>query len=75
MENWINESSAVEADKDAEYVAVNGEIDLNEIKEPILCAPNDPDDARLLSEVQGDKIDDISSVLAWRILVISIATE
>ena len=35
------------------------EIDLNEIKEPILCAPNDPDDARLLSEVANSKIDEV----------------
>ncbi|MDO7641880.1 MAG: aconitase family protein, partial [Reinekea forsetii] len=35
------------------------EIDLNDIKEPILCAPNDPDDARILSAVQGSKIDEV----------------
>ena len=40
----------MERDADAEYAAVI-EIDMNELKEPILCAPNDPDDARLLSEV------------------------
>ena len=44
--------------KDAEYAAII-EIDLAQIKEPIVCAPNDPDDARLLSEVQGDKIDEV----------------
>ena len=58
MENWLAEPHLLEADKDAEYAAVI-EIDLNEIKEPILCAPNDPDDARLLSEVQGDKIHEV----------------
>ncbi|ARU65287.1 bifunctional aconitate hydratase 2/2-methylisocitrate dehydratase [Histophilus somni] len=58
MENWLMNPQLLEADKDAEYAAVI-EIDLNEIKEPILCAPNDPDDARLLSEVQGDKIDEV----------------
>jgi aconitate hydratase 2/2-methylisocitrate dehydratase len=46
------------ADADAEY-AYTLEIDLNDIKEPILCAPNDPDDARILSEVQGSKIDEV----------------
>ncbi len=35
------------------------DIDLADIKRPILCAPNDPDDARLLSDVQGDKIDKV----------------
>lgn len=58
MEKWLENPELLSADPDAEYAAVI-EIDLNEIKEPILCAPNDPDDARLLSEVQGDKIDEV----------------
>ncbi len=58
MEEWLANPSLMRADKDAEYAAVI-EIDLSEIKEPILCAPNDPDDARLLSEVAGDKIDEV----------------
>ncbi|HAS03540.1 MAG TPA: bifunctional aconitate hydratase 2/2-methylisocitrate dehydratase [Pasteurella multocida] len=58
MEQWLADPQLMEADPDAEYAAVI-EIDLAEIKEPILCAPNDPDDARLLSEVQGDKIDEV----------------
>jgi len=58
MENWLTNPQLMEADKDAEYAAVI-DIDLNEIKEPILCAPNDPDDARLLSQVAGDKIDEV----------------
>ncbi|MCW9734173.1 bifunctional aconitate hydratase 2/2-methylisocitrate dehydratase [Avibacterium sp. 20-15] len=58
MEKWLENPQLLSADPDAEYAAVI-EIDLNEIKEPILCAPNDPDDARLLSEVQGDKIDEV----------------
>ncbi|QAV22214.1 bifunctional aconitate hydratase 2/2-methylisocitrate dehydratase [Proteus hauseri] len=58
MENWLNDPQLLEADADAEYAAVI-EIDLNEIKEPILCAPNDPDDARLLSEVANSKIDEV----------------
>ncbi|HHT7855107.1 bifunctional aconitate hydratase 2/2-methylisocitrate dehydratase [Pasteurella multocida] len=58
MEQWLAAPQLMEADPDAEYAAVI-EIDLAEIKEPILCAPNDPDDARLLSEVQGDKIDEV----------------
>ncbi|SUB24204.1 bifunctional aconitate hydratase 2/2-methylisocitrate dehydratase [Avibacterium avium] len=58
MEKWLENPELLSADPDAEYAAVI-EINLNEIKEPILCAPNDPDDARLLSEVQGDKIDEV----------------
>ncbi|HGY3897666.1 TPA: bifunctional aconitate hydratase 2/2-methylisocitrate dehydratase [Klebsiella aerogenes] len=58
MEAWLADPHLLEADADAEYAAVI-EIDLTAIKEPIVCAPNDPDDARLLSEVQGDKIDEV----------------
>ena len=58
MEDWIANPQLMRADKDAEYAHII-EIDLNEIKEPILCAPNDPDDARLLSDVAGRKIDEV----------------
>ncbi|WP_193163927.1 bifunctional aconitate hydratase 2/2-methylisocitrate dehydratase [Microbulbifer hainanensis] len=58
MEEWLANPELMEADKDAEYAEVI-EIDLAEIKEPIVCAPNDPDDARLLSEVAGDKVDEV----------------
>ena len=58
MQDWLENPQLMEADADAEYTEVI-EIDLNEIKEPILCAPNDPDDARLLSEVAGDKVDEV----------------
>ncbi|WP_435955207.1 bifunctional aconitate hydratase 2/2-methylisocitrate dehydratase [Dryocola sp. BD626] len=58
MEKWLADPQLLEADADAEYAAVI-DIDLNDIKEPILCAPNDPDDARLLSDVQGEKIDEV----------------
>ncbi|MGL4205411.1 MAG: bifunctional aconitate hydratase 2/2-methylisocitrate dehydratase [Aeromonadaceae bacterium] len=58
MEAWLAKPELMEADSDAEYAAVI-EIDLDSIKEPILCAPNDPDDARLLSSVAGDKIDEV----------------
>lgn len=58
MEAWIANPVLLEADKDAEYAAeIN--INLDDIKEPILCAPNDPDDARLLSEVAGQKVDEV----------------
>jgi aconitate hydratase 2/2-methylisocitrate dehydratase len=58
MEAWLANPSLMRADKDAEYAEVI-EIDLSEIKEPVLCAPNDPDDARLLSDVAGEKIDEV----------------
>ena len=58
MEAWLAKPELMAADADAEYAAVI-EIDLANINEPILCAPNDPDDARLLSEVQGRKIDEV----------------
>lgn len=58
MENWLADPQLLEADADAEYAAVI-DIDLTEIDEPILCAPNDPDDARWLSDLQGAKIDEV----------------
>ncbi len=58
MEEWLANPQLMRADADAEYAAVI-DIDLNDIKEPILCAPNDPDDARTLSDVAGDKIDEV----------------
>lgn len=58
MEAWLADPELLEADADAEYSAVI-EIDLSDVKEPIVCAPNDPDDARLLSEVAGDKVDEV----------------
>jgi aconitate hydratase 2 / 2-methylisocitrate dehydratase len=57
MQEWLAAPTLLEADKDAEYAHVI-EIDLADIKEPILCCPNDPDDARFLSEVAGTKIDE-----------------
>jgi len=58
MEEWLASPSLMRADKNAEYAAII-DIDMNEIIEPILCAPNDPDDAKKLSEVNGDKIDEV----------------
>ncbi|WP_279151942.1 bifunctional aconitate hydratase 2/2-methylisocitrate dehydratase [Photobacterium iliopiscarium] len=58
MQAWLANPDLMTADKDAEYAHVI-EIDLADIKEPILCAPNDPDDARLLSEVAGTAIDEV----------------
>lgn len=58
MEAWLANPKLERADEGAEYAEII-EIDLAEIKEPIVCAPNDPDDARLLSEVAGDKVDEV----------------
>ncbi|ENW23390.1 bifunctional aconitate hydratase 2/2-methylisocitrate dehydratase [Acinetobacter pseudolwoffii] len=58
MEKWLANPSLLKADADAEYTKVY-EIDLADIKEPVLCCPNDPDDAKLLSDVQGVKIDEV----------------
>lgn len=57
VEAWLANPQLLQADADAEYAAVI-EIDLNELKEPVLCCPNDPDDAKLLSDVAGTKIDE-----------------
>ena len=58
MEAWLANPQLLQADKDAEYTEVI-EIDLSEIKEPIVCCPNDPDDAKTLSDVAGAKIDEV----------------
>jgi aconitate hydratase 2/2-methylisocitrate dehydratase len=58
MEDWLADPKLLEADADAEYAAIF-EIDISEIKEPILACPNDPDDVKLLSEVAGEKIDEV----------------
>jgi len=58
MEAWLKNPELLEADADAEYAEII-EIDLNEIKEPLLACPNDPDDVRPLSEVQGTAIDEV----------------
>lgn len=58
MEDWLAKPVLLEPDTDAEYAKVF-EIDLNEIKQPILACPNDPDDVKPLSEVAGTKIDEV----------------
>lgn len=58
MEAWLASPSLLSADPDAEYAAVI-DIDLNEITEPVVCAPNDPDDARLLNEVASTPIEEV----------------
>jgi len=58
MEAWLAKPELLQADKDADYAAVI-EIDLAEITEPIVCCPNDPDDAKTLSDVAGATIDEV----------------
>ncbi len=58
MQAWLDKPQLMQADPDAEYAEVI-EIDLNQIKEPIVACPNDPDDVKLLSEVAGQKIDEV----------------
>jgi aconitate hydratase 2/2-methylisocitrate dehydratase len=58
MQAWIANPVLLQPDADAEYAAVF-EIDLATVKEPILACPNDPDDVKVLSEVAGDKIDEV----------------
>ena len=58
MQKWLEKPELLTADKDCEYFEVI-EIDLNEIKEPIVACPNDPDDVKLLSEVANTPIDEV----------------
>ena len=58
MEEWLENPVLMRADADAEYAEVI-EINMSEIKEPLLACPNDPDDVKTLSEVAGDKIDEV----------------
>jgi len=58
VKDWIANGELMEGDSNADYAAVI-DIDLNKITEPILACPNDPDDVKTLSEVQGAAIDDV----------------
>jgi aconitase (EC 4.2.1.3) len=58
MQAWIDNPELMEADADADYAAVI-EIDLETIKEPIVACPNDPDDVKLMSDVENSKIDEV----------------
>lgn len=58
MEEWLKSPELLKADSDAEYADVL-EIDLSEITEPLLACPNDPDYIKPLSEVAGEKIDEV----------------
>ena len=58
MQDWLDNPVLMEPDADAEYAEII-EIDLNEITEPLLACPNDPDDIKPLSEVAGAQIDEV----------------
>jgi aconitate hydratase 2/2-methylisocitrate dehydratase len=58
MQDWLAKPVLLEADADADYAEII-EIDLNQITEPLLACPNDPDDVKPLSEVAGTKIDEV----------------
>ena len=58
MEAWLADPQLLEPDADADYAAVI-EIDMNEIIEPIVACPNDPDDVKTLSDVAGAQIDEV----------------
>ena len=58
MDEFVAHPTQIKADPDCSYAAVL-EINMDEITEPILCVPNDPDAAYLLSECQGTKLDEI----------------
>jgi aconitate hydratase 2/2-methylisocitrate dehydratase len=58
MEQWLQNPELLQPDADAEYSEII-EIDLNQITEPLLACPNDPDDIKPLSAVSGDKVDEV----------------
>ena len=58
MKAWLNDPQLLKGDNDAEYAAII-EIDLADIREPIVACPNDPDDVKTLSDVAGTKIDEV----------------
>ncbi|MBI4356762.1 MAG: bifunctional aconitate hydratase 2/2-methylisocitrate dehydratase [Gammaproteobacteria bacterium] len=58
MQAWCDNPILLERDKDAEYAEVI-EIDMNQIREPLLCCPNDPDDVKPLSQVAGQAIEEV----------------
>ena len=58
MEDWLANPELLEADANADYAAVI-DIDLNTITEPIVACPNDPDNVKTLSDVAGDKVDEV----------------
>jgi aconitate hydratase 2/2-methylisocitrate dehydratase len=58
MQDWLKNPELLEPDEDAQYASII-EIDLNEITEPLIACPNDPDNIKTLSEIQNNKIDEV----------------
>lgn len=58
MEQWLGQPTLMQADADAEYAEII-EVDLDQIKEPIVAAPNDPDNIKLMTECAGDPIHEV----------------
>lgn len=58
MQNWLNKPELMEPDANAKYASII-EIDLNTITEPLIACPNDPDNIKTLSEISGNKIDEV----------------
>lgn len=58
VKDWLKNGELMEADKNAEYHTII-EIDLNEMTEPVVACPNDPDDVKVLSDVQGDEVQEV----------------
>jgi len=58
MQAWLANPHLMEADAAATY-HTTFDIDLSTITEPILCCPNDPDDAKKLSDIGEEKIDEV----------------
>ena len=58
VQNWLENGVLMEADSNAEYAEII-EIDLDQMKEPVVACPNDPDDVKILSEVAGDKVHEV----------------
>ncbi|MGR3273479.1 bifunctional aconitate hydratase 2/2-methylisocitrate dehydratase [Acaryochloris marina NIES-2412] len=58
MEAWLEKPELMSADADAEYAEVV-EVNLTEIREPLVAAPNDPDNIKTLSDVVNDPIHEV----------------
>ena len=58
MEDWLANPQLLQADPDAEYAEIL-EINLDELTEPVLACPNDPDNVKLLSEVAGNAVQEV----------------
>ena len=58
MEDWLANPQLLQADPDAEYAEIL-EINLDELTEPVLACPNDPDNVKLLSEVAGNPVQEV----------------